>query len=77
MRGVPPGSLRHLHGSRRTRRVADRLAVVLAGAAAGYGGDRGRPVMRMPSAPCSSFRRPHWPGKPGMAGSWECSGTGR
>jgi hypothetical protein len=44
MRGVLPGSLRHLHGSRRTRRVADRLAVVLAGAAAGYGGDRRRPV---------------------------------
>ena len=28
----------------RTRREVDRLAVVLAGAAAGYGGDRGRPV---------------------------------
>ena len=48
MRGVLPGSLRYLHGSRRTWRVADRLAVVLADAAAGYGGDRRRPVTGVP-----------------------------
>ena len=31
MRGVLPGSLRHLHGSRRPRRVADRLVAALRG----------------------------------------------
>ena len=44
MRGVPPRSLRHLHGDRRIRRNVYGLAVVLAGAAAGYGGDPRWPV---------------------------------
>jgi len=44
MRGVPPRSLRHLHGDRRIRRNVYGLAVVLAGAVAGYGGDRRWPV---------------------------------
>ena len=44
MRGVPPRVLRQPSGFRRTRRDADGLVVVLAGAAAGYGGDRKRPV---------------------------------
>src|SRR5258708_17030737 len=39
MRGVPSPSLGHLHGSWRTWREGDRLAVELAGAAAGRGGD--------------------------------------
>ena len=44
MRGVPACWLWHLHGSRRIWREDDGLAVVLAGVAAGYGGDRRRPV---------------------------------
>ena len=44
MRGVPPRWLRHLPGDRRIWRNPGGLAVVLAGAAAGYGGDRMRPV---------------------------------
>jgi hypothetical protein len=50
MRGVPPRSLGHLHGDRRIRRSADGLIVVLAGVAAGYGGDRRRPVTGVPCA---------------------------
>ncbi len=42
MRGVPARSLSHLHGFRRTWRERDGPAVVLAGAAPGYGEDRGR-----------------------------------
>ena len=37
-------------GDRRTCREGDGLAVVLAGAAAGYGGDRRRPVTGVPCA---------------------------
>ena len=44
MRGVPSRWLWHLPGDRCTRRDADGLVVVLAGAAAGYGGDRRWPV---------------------------------
>ena len=44
MRGVPVRSLGHSPGGRRTWRESDGLAVVLGGAAAGYGGDRRRPV---------------------------------
>ena len=44
MRGVPAPSLWHLHDSWRIWRVVVGLAMVLAGAAAGYGGDRRRPV---------------------------------
>jgi hypothetical protein len=44
MRGVPACWLRHLHGFRRARRVDVGLTVMLAGAAAGYGGNRVRPV---------------------------------
>ena len=44
MRGVPPGGCDSLSGDWRTQRDVDGLAVVLAGAAAGYGGDRRRAV---------------------------------
>jgi hypothetical protein len=44
MRGVPVPVLQRSRGFRRTRRDFDGLVVVLAGAAAGYGGDRTRPV---------------------------------
>jgi len=44
MRGVPVRWLGHLHGSRHAWRDGDSLAVVLARAAAGYGGDRRWPV---------------------------------
>jgi hypothetical protein len=44
MRGVPARWLGRLHGSWRAWREGDGLAVVLVGAAAGYGGDRRRPV---------------------------------
>ena len=49
-RGVPARRLGHFPGDRRTCREGDGLAVVLAGAAAGYGGDRGRPVTGVPCA---------------------------
>jgi hypothetical protein len=44
MCGVPAWRLWHLSGDRRTIGDADGLVVVLASAAAGYGGDRRRPV---------------------------------
>ena len=45
MRGVPvPLAVTFLSATGAFRRDADRLAVVLASAAAGYGGDRRRPV---------------------------------
>ncbi len=44
MRGIPVRPLRHSPGDWRARRDIDGLAVVRAGAAAGYGGDRRRPV---------------------------------
>jgi hypothetical protein len=44
MRGVPACGLRLSPGDWRTCRDADGPVVVLAGAAAGYGEDRGRPV---------------------------------
>ncbi len=50
MRGVPARWLWHSFGDWRTLREGDRPAVVLAGAAAGYGGDRGRPVTGVPCA---------------------------
>jgi len=43
MRGTGPVAVT-LHGDRRIWRNAGGLAMVLAGAAAGYGGDRRRPV---------------------------------
>jgi hypothetical protein len=54
MRGAPVTALRHLYGFRRARRVGHGLVVVLAGAAAGYGGDRRRPVTG--AAVCGSRR---------------------
>jgi len=53
MRGVPPRVLRQPSGFRRTRRDADGLVVVLAGAAAGYAGTasaghRGRRARQSP-----------------------------
>ena len=44
MRGVPAPAAVTFCRPRRILRDADRLAVVLAGSAAGYGGDRRRPV---------------------------------
>jgi hypothetical protein len=55
MRGVPALSLRHLHGFRCTWRDVDGLAVVLAGAAAGYGEDRSG---RSPGVPCAAVDAP-------------------
>ena len=55
MRGVPARWLGHSHGFRRTRRERVGLAVVLAGAAAGYGGNRRRPVT---GAPCAAAAAP-------------------
>jgi hypothetical protein len=54
MRGVPVRPLTS-HGSWRAWRDADRLVVVLAGAAARYGGDRRRPVTG--AAVCGSSPR--------------------
>ena len=56
MRGVPARWLSHLHGFRRTWREGDGLAVVLAGAAAGYGGNRRRPVTGPPCAAAAALR---------------------
>ena len=44
MRGVPVPLPVTFSGDQRIWRDGDVLVVVLAGAAAGYGGDRGRPV---------------------------------
>lgn len=44
IRGAPGPSLCHVDGDWRIRRDGDGLVVVLKGAAAGYGGDRKRPV---------------------------------
>ena len=55
MRGVPARWLWHFPGDRRTRRDADGLAMVLAGAAAGYGGDRSG---RSPGVPCAAADAP-------------------
>jgi hypothetical protein len=55
MRGVPVRWLWHLSGGRCTRRDVIGLAVVLAGAAAGYGGDRDG---RSPWVPCAAADAP-------------------
>jgi hypothetical protein len=54
MRGVPVPITVHFDSDRRIRRDADRLVVVLAGVATGYGGDHGRPVT---GVPCEARRR--------------------
>jgi hypothetical protein len=55
MRGAPSRGSDTFHGSRRIWRVVEGLAVVLAGAAAGYGRDRSG---RSPGVPCAAADAP-------------------
>jgi hypothetical protein len=55
MRGPALVAVTHSSGNPCTRREAIALAVVLAGAAAGYGGDRRRPIT---GGPCAAAAAP-------------------